>query len=84
MNFFLFYETEFSSGQTENDAYEPNVKHAQVSSEWFPLLQKACIGLALLICNTLAELEHDTSLVIMDNYDKSFFWAFFAMIYHCL
>ena len=32
----------------------------------------------------LAESEHDTSLPIMGNYDKSSILAMFIMIYHCL
>ncbi len=32
----------------------------------------------------LAESEHDTSLPIMDSYDKSLFLAMSIMIYHCL
>ena len=49
-----------------------------------PMMSGLLMGNVYCILIYLAESEHDTSLPIMDSYDKSLFRALFITIYHGL
>ncbi len=62
------------------DNWQPTMVKFHSNSDFhLPQSQNCLLG-----CASLAESEHDTSFPIMDDYDRSLFWAYFIMIYHSL